>query len=328
MIDYLLQFSWSKNGKTTCDESYIKKLKGNKLKGIYKAVVESKNLGSVKEINLDRLPTNIELMTWGFPCTDISNMGEQKGLKKKSGTKSSLVWRGIEILKKKKPTFSIIENVDALVSKKFKEDFYCLLSEMRKSGYNNYWKVINSKNYNVPQNRNRVFIISIRKDKDNKTFKFPKSKRLNKCMGDFLLDNPNKKYFLSNKAKKRYEEKDQKEILERKSREIEVYIKDNFRKTIYQTQGISPTIIESHGDVVKILDKKRLRKLTPLECFRLMGFEDEDYFKAKQAMEKVFYNGNDRSDSRMYKMAGNSIVVPVLESIFKELFGLKGDDNN
>lgn len=73
-----------------------------------------------------------------------------------------------------------------------------------------------------------------------------------------------------------------------------------------------------------IEEDERVRRLTPLECFRLMGFTDEDFFKVKKALNETFYNGKDRSNSQLYKLAGNSISVPMLEFIFCQMF----DDNN
>lgn len=92
-------------------------------------------------------------------------------------------------------------------------------------------------------------------------------------------------------------------------------------KRVYDEFGISPTIPTCEGGNTepKVYTQYRIRKLTPLECWRLMGFEDEDYWKARRRLEDRFYNGRDRSNSQMYKQAGNSIVVNVLEEIFKKL---------
>ena len=110
-------------------------------------------------------------MTWGFPCQDISIAGRMKGIKE--GTRSGLYYEGYKILKAKRPGISIIENVKNLTSKRFKEQFETILKDIEELGYNNYWQVLNAKNYSVPQNRERIFIVSIRKDIDKNNFVFP-----------------------------------------------------------------------------------------------------------------------------------------------------------
>jgi DNA (cytosine-5)-methyltransferase 1 len=83
---------------------------------------------------------------------------------------------------------------------------------------------------------------------------------------------------------------------------------------------LSPTLRAGNSHTSVLDNSLKIRKLTPLECWRLMGFDDEDYWSAREALEKKYYNGRDRSNSQMYKMAGNSIVVNVLEEIYKKLF--------
>lgn len=90
-------------------------------------------------------------------------------------------------------------------------------------------------------------------------------------------------------------------------------------RRVFSDLGASPTLLTGGDSIPKIV-QCRIRKLTPLECWRLTGFTDEDYWKVREGLENRFYKGKDRSDSQMYKMAGNSIVVLVLEQIFRELF--------
>lgn len=132
------------------------------------------NLGDVTKVDTSRLH-DIDLMTWGFPCTDISQAGRQAGFTDKSGnlTRSGLFYEGLRILNGVKPKWSIIENVKALTSKKFAREFDIVLSSLNEAGYNNYWKVLNAKDFGIPQNRERVFIVSIRKDVDDYSFEFP-----------------------------------------------------------------------------------------------------------------------------------------------------------
>lgn len=146
------------------------------------------------------------MMTWGFPCTDISVAGHQKGFLDEEGnkTRSGMYYEGIRILRKMKPALSIIENVKNLTGKKFKKEFEMVLSDLDEAGYNSYYKVLNAKDYGVPQNRERVFIVSIRKVLDNGKFKFPETFDNGVRLKDILEDEVHEKYYLSDDKVKRF----------------------------------------------------------------------------------------------------------------------------
>lgn len=155
---------------------------------------EYKNLGDVSKIEIDKIP-DFDLLTWGFPCQDISIAGRMKGIKE--GTRSRLYYEGYKILKAKRPGISIIENVKNLTSKRFKEQFETILKDIEELGYNNYWQVLNAKNYSVPQNRERIFIVSIRKDIDKNNFVFPSPVELKLKLKDLLEDTVDDKFYLT-----------------------------------------------------------------------------------------------------------------------------------
>lgn len=157
-------------------------------------VPENKNLGDITKINIDKIP-DFDLLTWGFPCQDISIAGRMEGIKKE--TRSGLYYEGYKILKAKRPGISIIENVKNLTSKRFKEQFETILKDIEELGYNNYWQVLNAKNYSVPQNRERIFIVSIRKDIDKNNFVFPSSVELKLKLKDLLEDTVDDKFYLT-----------------------------------------------------------------------------------------------------------------------------------
>lgn len=157
-------------------------------------VPENKNLGDITKINIDKIP-DFDLLTWGFPCQDISIAGRREGIKK--GTRSGLYYEGYKILKAKRPGISIIENVKNLTSKRFKEQFETILKDIEELGYNNYWQVLNAKNYSVPQNRERIFIVSIRKDIDKNNFVFPSPVELKLKLKDLLEDTVDDKFYLT-----------------------------------------------------------------------------------------------------------------------------------
>ena len=135
----------------------------------------------------------------GFPCQDISIAGNLKGIEK-GKTRSGLYYEGYRILREVKPKVSIIENVKNLTSKRFKKEFASILKDIEEAGYNNYWRVLNAKDYGIPQNTERVYLISIRKDIDKCSFNFPEKQFLKIRLKDLLEENVDDKYYLSNKA--------------------------------------------------------------------------------------------------------------------------------
>lgn len=441
-------------------------------------VDESKNLGDITKVDETELD-DFNMMTWGFPCTDISVAGKQKGFIDEDGekTRSGMYYEGIRILREKKPALSIIENVKNLTGKRFKNEFEMVLSDLDDAGYNSYYQVLNAKNYGIPQNRERVFIISIRKDLDNGKFKFPEPFDNGLRLKDLLEDKVDEKFYISDEKTKKFissieskYEKSQNDKFvceERKDEGLRTYKNDVYgdkrvveidqpkfignvnredfgtgyaggvwddshisptlttmqgggrqphvitgidksynnpkfietancitsredrgisnRKSegtavlkigninpsgngmngsVYSEEGLSPTLTTNKGEGSKVTIKQatkqgyieceiggvtdlsypdsktrrgrvqdngnisptitatetgvcriespiRIRKLTPRETFRLMGFSDENFDAAQKA---------GISNSQLYKQAGNSIVVDVLYYIYVELY--------
>ena len=162
-------------------------------------VPESMNLLDVTKIDTSKLPNDIDLLTYGFPCQDISLAGKQQGFHNDDGslTRSGLFFEALRIIEDCKPKIAIAENVKNLTSKRFSEQFAIVLDSLKDAGYNNYWKVLNAKGYGVPQNRERVFIVSIRKDIDHGLFKFPEPYQLKIRLKDVLEDEVDDKFYLS-----------------------------------------------------------------------------------------------------------------------------------
>lgn len=322
-------------------------------------VSEKINLRDVSTVNTAELH-DVNLITYGFPCQDISTAGHQKGFFDENGnvTRSGLFFAALKIIKDTKPEYAIAENVKALTSKKFTAEFATVLDSLEQAGYNNYYKVLNAKDFGVPQNRERVFIVSIRKDIDFK-FTFPVGEPLKLRLADLLENEVDPKFYLSDEQIKRIKTssycQNQRRIQSKEwcdtlcSRDWKdpkcVKVKQVFnivdnnngftnpqRGRVYDTDGLSPCLstMQGGGREPKILgvgncnhgstgckgegqkvatDNFRIRKLTPLECWRLMGFDDDDFYKAQNV---------GISNSQLYKQAGNSIVVPVLQSIFRQ----------
>lgn len=184
----------------------LAKKKTNDIEKYWLACKLTKNLGDISRI--EELPY-ADFWTCSFPCTDISVAGKMKGLSPDSGTRSSLLWENIKLLKKAKdnntlPKYIMFENVKNLVSKKFAEHFNSLIEVLDELGFNSYWSVINGKDCGVPQNRERVFVISIRKDIDTGKYAFPTPFDTGARLKDILEDTVDEKYYLSDVATKKF----------------------------------------------------------------------------------------------------------------------------
>lgn len=233
----------------------------------------------------------VDLIMHGSPCQDFSLAGKQAGGDKDSGTRSSLMYETIRIVEKLKPKYVIWENVKNLLSKKHIHNFNAYLETMERLGYTNYYQVLNAKDYGIPQNRERVFTVSIRKDIDTR-FEFPPKQPLKLKLKDMLEDEVDDYYYnVCPSMIKALEEGKVKNVTNL-----------DYCNTLTTKQA-------RWNNAGMIIDKKGLRYLSGIETWRLMGFDDEDFEKASRV----------NSNTQLYKQAGNSIVVNVLTIIFKEL---------
>lgn len=324
---------------------------------------ETKNYGSITDIQ--EIP-QVDIFTYSFPCQDISLAGNQKGFSRNSGTRSGLLWEVERLLENqekinKLPKVLLMENVKALAGVKFIDDFTQWREKLKTMGYKNYWEILNSKNYGIPQNRERVFMISVLGDY---SFNFPKPFPLKLRLKDMLEKEVDEKYYindfkylfnntkgdiydrdkallnkkvaytLNTKPNRRvgdsnyiYENNDIEEIKMKDVKKIHLKIQEDTKKGYakahngdgvyinrpHQKRGVVQKdmiqTIKTNPDV-GVVENMRIRKLTPKECYRLMGFSDSDFENAASVC----------SNSQLYKQAGNSIVVNVLYYIFKELF--------
>lgn len=170
------------------------------------------NYGDISKIDWSEVP-DFDLFTYSSPCQDFSNAGKQAGGEKGSGTRSSLLWECERAITEKRPKFCLMENVSALVSEKFLPLFNRWQLTLSKLGYRNYAQVLNAKNYGVPQNRDRIFLVSIREDVDM-TYYFPQPFKLEKRLLNVLEDKVDERYYISETTlngyiehNKRHEEK-------------------------------------------------------------------------------------------------------------------------
>lgn len=291
-------------------------------------ISEELNYGDISIVDTEKIP-DFDLMTFGFPCQDLSKAGKLEGMKEDSKTRSSLLWETMKIARIKKPKYMIAENVRNLLSKKFKSDFDKWQNELNQLGYNTYYEILNARHYGIPQNRERVFVVSIRKDIDDGGLKFPDSFPLQTHLIDLMDTDVDDKYYLTEEAQNQLTVSRMESGLLIKNATTLGYLQANHGDGIDLAYPNSETRrgrvqkkrsqTLTTSDNLGVLIGQRIRKFTPIECFRLMGFSDEDFYKAQDVGV---------SDRSLYKQAGNSIVVNLLEEIFKELFKEKLIHNN
>lgn len=157
---------------------------------------DTPNYGDISKIGWSSVP-DFDFLTYSFPCTDISTAGQQKGLAEGSGTRSSLLWECRKAIEAKRPKYLLMENVKNLVSKKFTPYLKEWLRFLEGQGYSNYTKVLNAKDFGVPQNRERVFMVSILGEV---SFHFPKPFTLEKRLRDVLEKDVDESFYLSEKV--------------------------------------------------------------------------------------------------------------------------------
>lgn len=153
----------------------------------------TKNYGDISKIDWSEVP-DFDFLTYSFPCTDLSNAGKQAGADEGSGTRSSLLWECRKAIAAKKPKYLLMENVKALVSEKFRPLFLKWCAELTQYGYTNFMEVLNAKDYGIPQNRERIFVVSILGEA---WYNFPHPVELKLRLKDMLEDKVDEKYYLA-----------------------------------------------------------------------------------------------------------------------------------
>ena len=295
MISYLEEINVPLDYKTF--ENRAKKLRLPKLKDMYLANKLINNYGDIQRINPTTLP-DFDLFTYSFPCQDISVAGYQCGLNEDSGTRSSLLWECCKIIETKRPKYLMMENVKNLVGKNHKDNFLKFLDYLESLGYKNSWAVLNARNYGVPQNRERVFCISELESK--RDFVFPEPIGLKFKLEDILEKDVDEKYYLNNG-----------QVTDKPIKQEYSYCLDsNYWKGTTLQSFLKKRRRQLVTDRVNESGQYVPRRLTPKETWRLMGVNDEDIDKASQLV----------SNTSLYKQSGNSIVVQVLEAIFRQWF--------
>lgn len=256
-----------------------------------------------------------DILIHGSPCQDVSIIGKRKGNDEGSGTRSSLMWETINIIKQMgvwKPKYVIWENVVGVLQKTMNKNFVKYLNEMEKMGYTNSYEILDARDFGLPHRRNRVFTISTL---DGIPFDFKDLVRWDmKPIDDYIENINDEKYVIRSPSMLRLIEKPN------PNNNFTGYLKDvhrlGFCECILTTQNRCP-----NSGIVK-LDDGRYRLLTERECWRLQGYSEEDFENALAANPSK----PNKMNGALYKQAGNSIPVPIFESIFKKIiFGETAD---
>ena len=247
----------------------------------------------------------IDLLMHGSPCQDFSRSGLKKGGTKGSGTRSSLLFETIRIIEEMniKPKVVLWENVKGVLDRNLRASFFHYLKEMERLGYENKYEILNAMDFGIPQKRERIFVVSIL---ENNTFNFDKLEKIQaRDISEFLEKDASNFYEVRQESMLRHIRGNPKN--------------NNFRgrlKVINKfTYTISTKQVRIPNSGIIDLSNGKYRYLTERECFRLMGFDDEDFNKLKA----IYPGRKDKLSSILYKQAGNSIVVNVLEAILKEI---------
>ncbi len=303
----------------------------NSYNSVHGTTFTTSDITKIKGSDLGIVDTRLYdyILTYSFPCQDLSLAGKMSGMSKGTNTRSGLLWEVERLLEecKELPQILLMENVPQIISQQNIADFQDWQYKLEQLGYSNYVSLLNAKDYGIPQNRNRCFMVSILGDF---YYGFPRKQKLKLRLKDMLEDEVDEKYYLSERALKGVLNttvvKSKPEFGRMGKQAVDTMMKNEVKlgDTInpynrnVNISGIIPTITTRPEGlktaILPIVQNKEdhtqaIRKLTPKECWRLMGFSDEDFEKASKV----------NSNTQLYKQAGNSIVVNVLMAIFKEL---------
>lgn len=250
----------------------------------------------------------IDLVMHGSPCQDFSRIGKKQGGAKNSGTRSSLLFETIRIIKemKEKPKWIIWENVKGVLDRNMRDSFFIYLKELENLGYESKYEILNAMDFGIPQKRERIFVVSYL---GSNNFSFNKLERKEtRPLSEFLEKNVSELYTMTQPYMLKFLNKG---------------IDNSFRGRLKVIKAFSYTISTKQMRVPNsgIIDigNGKYRYLTERECLRLMGFDDIDINKLEEAHPRR----KNCTSSKLYKQAGNSIVVDVLMAIIKEIYRME-----
>ena len=352
VTEFLTGFSLSSDGKKPMNAESFKRIPMHLKRRLYAAIKETNNLVSITDIKGEDIPENIDLFTYSFPCQDLSLCGcwhgNKSGIARDAHNRSGMLWEVERILLemneqgKELPRFLLMENVTNILSKPHKEDFGDWKSTLESLGYYNQIYRLNSKNFGIPQNRERAYMISVlcknNKDIINAVKKYFEEHNLEKDEAERLKQRElmlKDILCLDYKGVPQYKkEADASKPNDTASR-MKIF-EDN--DMLYDGKKINEMIVNTvttkqdrnpNSGLITYKNyargKTKWRYLTPRECFKLMGFDEADFDKVISDNPMVTKSRSLYSTEKLIKMAGNSIVVDVLEAIFRQIMDVNTD---
>ncbi len=347
VLDQLKSLNLSSNGKEKINPKYLNSLPTDVLQKIYGAIIESKNAVDIEQLHGTDLPNEIDLMTYSFPCQDLSNVGcfhgYKKGIERNSGSRSSLLWQVERIIYERHdkglslPKFLMLENVPALLASRHEASFNEWKMELEELGYVNQIYKLRAPDFGLPQTRCRVIMLSVLTNHDKEKEEFVKNYFLKNDLNDkeylkkLKIENKELKDLLRlSKEKKYWDEALQMQPRNTKSRrgiwEKNIQItKDMTGNVVVDNVATLTTKQDRHPNSGNIYfdykgnQKSKFRYLTPRECFLLMGFDEEDFESISNNNFESRKNGNFFTNDILVKLAGNSIPVKILEQVFLQV---------
>ena len=349
LLDELSKYTLSNNGKEAMDIKSLHAYPVEVLRKIYSAIIRSNNYVDINSLNGDELPNDIDILTYSFPCQDLSNVGAfhgyNKGIDKDSGSRSSLLWQGGRILSEMKdlnkdmPRYLLMENVPTLLSNRHKKNFDEWITDLSNLGYISKYYPLNAHDFGLPQNRPRLLMISVYVGNDEKKRKIV-TDFLDKEPASIVQEYRNSKYY------HKYKIKDMLRI----DYSIDKYFDEacacNPNRTVSRKKiwDDNPQFVLKNGKLNTDLDcirtittkqdrnpnsgnlyfdsgiegRSKFRYLTPRECLLFMGFTDKDY-------ENIIKDNPNHHGTTLFprdkiiRMAGNSIPVKLLEGTFLQI---------
>lgn len=349
LLKKLKKLSLSGDGKVPINQKTLGGLPIEVLRRIYSSILRTRNLISVEDVDGDQLPSNIDVLTYSFPCQDLSNVGAlhgyNRGIDRDAHTRSGLLWEVERMLNERYangldlPKFLLLENVTALEAKRHKENFDQWKKRLEEMGYFNQINRLYAPDFGIPQNRKRLLMLSVyvgndmRKkalveayfkehDLNNQNYIRALGIRHKRLRNILKLDYNDDTYF---REALQSQPNDTPSRLTIWNNNSVILDENNNLKKIVQTITTKQDRHPNSGNLYfnPGNENSRFRFLTPRECFLLMGFDERDFDRLVNNNFESRRNALFFSRDKLYKLAGNSIVVNMLEAVFDQAIDLK-----
>lgn len=351
LLDKLENKCLSNNGKDEMQFKTLKTYSVESLRRIYAAIVRSKNFVDVSKLTGENMPFDIDILTYSFPCQDLSNVGAfhgyNKGIDKGSGSRSSLLWQVGRILQEMKdlgkslPRYLLLENVPTLLSDRHKDNFEMWIEELKGFGYISKHYLLNASSFGLPQNRPRLLMISVLVDKDESMINMVENNLFNKDENKIIEEYCNSEYYedisisdllrIDYSNTQLYNEavectpNDTVSRMKIWEENPQLVLEGNVVNNRYSTVRTITTKQDRHPNSGNLYfdcgipGKGKFRYLTPRECFLFMGFTDDDYDKVIAKNPEIHKGSKLFPRDKLIRMAGNSIPVKLLEGVFLQI---------